>query len=162
VSVLPSLVTGPAFTKHGNSSEAFVSEILKGGYPGIPTPVTEFAVVDVRDVAIGHVNALEYPEAKGKRYIISGFSLKNTEVFEILRQKYEPLGYDIPKNEIDAEGIKKSGHGPSLRMLGFLGKKFQIDNSRAVNELGMKYRTAEESILEQAERQIELGIVEKK
>ncbi len=39
VSILPSLVTGPAFTKHGNSSEAFVSEILNGGYPGIPTPV---------------------------------------------------------------------------------------------------------------------------
>lgn len=38
VSVLPSMVVGPAFTKHGNSSEAFVSEILNGGYPGVPTP----------------------------------------------------------------------------------------------------------------------------
>jgi hypothetical protein len=53
------------------------------------------------------------------------------------------LGYNIPSNLIDAEGIKKSGHGPSLRTLGFLGKKFQVDNSRGVNELGMKYRTAE-------------------
>lgn len=88
------------------------------------------------------MNALEYPAANGKRYIISGYNLKNTEVFEILRSKYGPLGYNIPTNEIDAEGIKQSGHGPSLRVLGFLGKKFQIDNSRAVNELGMKYRSA--------------------
>ena len=153
------MVTGPAFTKHGNSSEAFVSEVLNGGYPGIPTPATQYAAVDVRDVAVGHVNALEYPEAKGKRYIISGYNLKNTEVFEILRSKYGPLGYNIPTNEIDAEGIKKSGHGPSLRVLGFLGKKFQIDNSRAINELGMKYRSGEESLLDQAEKQIELGIV---
>ncbi len=97
----------------------------------------------MRDVAVGHVNALEYPEAKGKRYIISGFNLENTKVFDILREKYGSLGYNIPSNEIDAEGIKKSGHGPSMRVLGFLGKKFQIDNSRAINELGMKYRTAE-------------------
>jgi nucleoside-diphosphate-sugar epimerase len=60
VSVLPSLVTGPAFAKHGNSSEAFISDILKGTYPGIPTPSTTYAAVDVRDVALGHVKALEY------------------------------------------------------------------------------------------------------
>jgi hypothetical protein len=49
-----------------------------------------------------------------------------------------------------------------MRVLGFLGKKFRIDNSRAINELGMKYRTAQESLIDQAEKQIELGIVEKK
>lgn len=41
-----------------------------------------------------------------------------------------------------------------MRILGFLGKKFKINNTRAINELGMKYRTAEYSILEQAEKQI--------
>jgi nucleoside-diphosphate-sugar epimerase len=137
------LVTGPAFTKHGNSSEAFVSEILNGGYPGVPTPSTEYATVDVRDVAIAHVNALEYPEARGRRFIVSGGSIKTDQVFEIIRSKYEPLGYAIPSNLIDAEGIKKSGHGPSLRVVGFLGKRFQVDNSRGVKELGMKYRTVE-------------------
>lgn len=52
VSVLPSLVLGPAFTKHGNSSEAFISDILNGGYPGIPTPSAEYSTVDVRDLAV--------------------------------------------------------------------------------------------------------------
>jgi hypothetical protein len=33
---------------------------LNGGYPGIPSPFTQYSAVDVRDVAIGHVNALEY------------------------------------------------------------------------------------------------------
>jgi nucleoside-diphosphate-sugar epimerase len=117
--------------------------------------------VDVRDVAIGHVNALEHPDAKGKRYIISGFGVLTSEVFEILRAKYGEH-YKIPSNPIDAEGIKASGHGPSMRGLAFLGKKFKIDNSRGIKELGMKYRGAEESILDQAARQIELGIVHKK
>jgi hypothetical protein len=30
-----------------------------------------------------------------------------------------------------------------MRVLGFLGKKFKIDNSRSINELGMKYRNGE-------------------
>jgi dihydroflavonol-4-reductase len=88
VSVLPSLVIGPAFSKHGNSSEAFIADILNGGYPGIPTPSTQYAAVDVRDVGVAHVQALEYPEAKGKRYIVSGFSLKTDELFDILKKKY--------------------------------------------------------------------------
>lgn len=124
VSVLPSLVVGPPFSRHGNSSEAFVADILSGGYPGIPTPSTQYAAVDVRDAAIGHVKALEYPDAKGKRYIISGFKLTTEQLFDILRTKYEALGYKIPSNLIDAEGIKSSGHGPSMRTLAFLGRKF--------------------------------------
>jgi dihydroflavonol-4-reductase len=132
VSVLPSLVVGPPLSRHGNSSEAFVSDILSGSYPGMPTPAPQYAAVDVRDTALAHVKALEYEGAKGKRYIISGFSLTSDELFSILRVKYEPLGYKIPSNPIDAEGIKKSGHGPSMRTLNFLGKKFQVDNSRGV------------------------------
>lgn len=81
ISVLPSLVTGPALAKHGNSSEAFVSEILNGGYPGVPTPSTQYVAVDVRDVAVGHVNALEHPDAKGKRYIVSGYAVTTDQVF---------------------------------------------------------------------------------
>jgi hypothetical protein len=51
---------------------------------------------------------------------------------------------------IDAEAIKQSGHGPSLRTIGYLGKKFQIDNSRGIKELGMNYRGVEESVFDQA------------
>ena len=74
--MLPSLVIGPAISKHGNSSEAFVADILNGTYPGVPFPSTQYAAVDVRDAALGHVRALESPAAKGKRYVISGFSLQ--------------------------------------------------------------------------------------
>jgi dihydroflavonol-4-reductase len=161
VSIVPTLVTGPAFTKHGNLAEAFVSEILNGGYPGVPTPAYENALVDVRDVAVAHVNALEHADAKGKRYIVAGYDIMNNEIFDLLRSKYGEH-YNIPSNPIDAEGIKKSGHLPSMRVLGFLGRKFRLDNSRGIKELGMKYRTAEQSLFDQADRQIELGIVAKK
>jgi len=122
--VMPGLVLGPAFSKHGNLSEAFVADILEGGYPGIPSPGFQHAAVDVRDVGVGHVNALEYAGAKGKRYIVCGFQVKTDELFDLLRKKYEPLGYKIPTNLIDAEGIKKSGHGPSLGTVNFLGRKY--------------------------------------
>lgn len=58
VSVLPSLVTGPSYTKHGGTSEGVVSEVLNGGYPGIPSPPAYHSAIDVRDLAVGHVKAL--------------------------------------------------------------------------------------------------------
>ena len=56
--MLPSLVMGPPLSKHGNSSEAFIADILNGGYPGIPTPPITYSVVDVRDTAVALVKAL--------------------------------------------------------------------------------------------------------
>jgi dihydroflavonol-4-reductase len=79
-----------------------VADILSGTYPGVPSPSTQYAAVDVRDVAIGHIRALEHPAAKGKRYAISGFHLQTDSLFSILRSKYEPQGYKIPSNPITA------------------------------------------------------------
>lgn len=41
-----------------------------------------------------------------------------------MTQRYGSEGFKIPSNPIDAEGIKQSGHGPSMRTIFLLGKKF--------------------------------------
>lgn len=51
--VNPSMVLGPPLSKHGNSSEALVANMLDGSYPGI-LDVT-VGVADVRDAAEGHI-----------------------------------------------------------------------------------------------------------
>lgn len=96
------------------------------------------------------MRALEHKDANGKRYIISGDQLDSHTMFNLLRETYGPKGYNVTSTLIDEEGIKKSGHGPSLRTLALLGRKIKVNNSRGINELGMKYHTAKESLLEQA------------
>jgi hypothetical protein len=48
-----------------------------------------------------------------------------------------------------------------MRTLPFLGMQFAVNNSRGVNELGLKYHSAQEAIIDQAEFQIKIGIVKK-
>jgi len=73
VTILPSLVVGPLFSLPVSSSISVIRDILAGVYPG--TPRLSFTLVDVRDVAIAHVLAMEQPAANG--VILSLENLKN-------------------------------------------------------------------------------------
>jgi hypothetical protein len=41
-----------------------------------------------------------------------------------------------------------------MRTLFLLGKKFQVNNKRSNEELGLTFRSAKEAVLDQAEKQI--------
>ncbi|GMH63137.1 hypothetical protein TL16_g03636 [Triparma laevis f. inornata] len=70
IAVNPGVVIGPVFTKaHTKASALFLRECIFGNKV-MNFPCT---FVDVRDVAIGHVNALEklkLPEYKGRRFVL--------------------------------------------------------------------------------------------
>lgn len=86
VSILPCLVLGPELTGHNNSSEAFIAEILRGNYPGVPDPDVMFSVVDVRDAALGHCLALFKDNLDGQRVALSGGQIFCSEVIDILHK----------------------------------------------------------------------------
>lgn len=50
--------------------------------------------VHIDDVATAHILAYEKPEAEG-RYIVSGITLDNDEMAEMLAKRYPTL--DVPK-----------------------------------------------------------------
>jgi dihydroflavonol-4-reductase len=52
-------------------------------------PKVLFGLVDVRDVAAAHVNALEIEEAKGKRFILVDKCLWREEMAEALKKEFE-------------------------------------------------------------------------
>lgn len=72
-SINPSMVWGPCLAKaHAKASPFVFRQALYGNaYPN-----TQYAVVDVRDVALAHVLAMEKPEANGKRFILDGDGYK--------------------------------------------------------------------------------------
>lgn len=45
---------------------------------------------------------MEYPQAKGRRWIASGDRIRTHEIFQILSEKYEKQGFKFPTNKIDA------------------------------------------------------------
>ena len=82
VVINPALTWGPTLIPGDFSSETLIADILRRKYPG--TPKLMMAIVDVRDVAKAHVQAIKIEEAKNQRFILSSQSLWFKQVAEIL------------------------------------------------------------------------------
>ncbi|XP_010490079.1 PREDICTED: cinnamoyl-CoA reductase 1-like isoform X2 [Camelina sativa] len=78
----PGLVIGPVLHSSLNFSVAVIAELMKGKNP-LNTRHHRF--VDVRDVALAHVKALETPSANG-RYIIDGPVVAMNDIQNVLRE----------------------------------------------------------------------------
>ena len=82
VRLMPTLCVGPSLLSSATSSIEAFAKILNGEYPGIPKLM--FPHVDVRDVALAHLNALTYPNVNGKRFLITQQSFWMKETCEFL------------------------------------------------------------------------------
>lgn len=82
----PSFILGPPLDAHFGSSIGLVRRLLRGRDPMLPR--IGFPVVDVRDVALAHVRALDRPEAEGQRIIASSGSLWLPDWGRILKAEW--------------------------------------------------------------------------
>jgi len=80
VSILPGMIIGPNFNRHTPSTYLF-EKMLKEKVPMI-LPI-EFSLVDVRDVAIAHIDAFENDTSNG-RYITAGEPLTMKKIIDII------------------------------------------------------------------------------
>lgn len=82
----PTFILGPPLDSHFGSSIGLVQRILKGRDPMVPE--LGLQIVDVRDVALAHVRALERPDTAGERFLTTSGSLWMTEWGRILKTVY--------------------------------------------------------------------------
>lgn len=162
--VNPSIVLGPMFALHGSIGEGLLTSILSGELPGIPDPDCNYAIIDVRDVAIGHLNALLSSDANGKRFILSNRGVFIQEMADILREEFENKGYTIPSKKMTKEELieTKSKVAAMIAYSGRMGVDLKISNDRSVKELGMKYHDMKDTIISMAYALIKKGAAENK
>ncbi len=142
--VLPAFVMGPPLTPASGTSTGFVQGVLSGGMAEIPGQ--HVPCCDVREVAKAHVLATKNKKAAGKRFMVVNEKTPSFHEYAApLIAKYKPLGYPITDvmGEIDPEKYVP-----------------QFDNS-AVKGLGIKMRPFDETMVDMAEKMIELGMVQK-
>lgn len=157
VSVLPSLVLGPGLAVHGNSSEGLIAEILRGNFPGYPTPPVNYTLVDVRDAAAGHIKAMWSPLARRQRIALAAHNVNLDDIFHILKEKFPAA--EVHDQELTVDQIKASGNPVAQRNLMLAGKKFRVDNSKSVKALELQYIPFENTIIDMANQLIKLGVV---
>ncbi|MBR9826247.1 MAG: aldehyde reductase [Alphaproteobacteria bacterium] len=152
----PAAVLGPAMSEDVSTSLSLVSTALGGTLPAFP-PLA-FGVVDVRDIAKAHVEAMLRPEAAGERFIMSAGELWFREVGDILREAYPDR--KIPSSEMPVwlaklfalfmPALKPSAHR--------LGRLNRYSNQKAREQLGIEFRSPQDAVRASAESLIKLGI----
>jgi nucleoside-diphosphate-sugar epimerase len=126
------------------------------------TPRISFSIVDVRDVAALHVDAMTAPEAGGERFIAVARRLWMSEVAAVLRDRLDgAAAAKVPSRTIPNVVVRAMGlFDPGIRsIVGDLGKKVELSNEKARTRLGWSPRPVEDTIAECAESLIERGAV---
>lgn len=101
VSINPVFILGPALVPTDSSPTA-VKMLLQGKIPFVPKVM--LVVVDVREVALAHLNAILVDEAKNQRFLLGNTSMWIRDVANTLKAIYPE--YKISSKEISYCPIK--------------------------------------------------------
>lgn len=108
---------------------------------GLP-PTGTFLWVDVHDVALAHVRAIEVPEAGGQRFFLTAGHFSNKAVADIIREAYPELADKLPP--------KDSPDDTPADVYGF-------NNKKSIEVLGIQYRSLKQSVTETVKSLLAVG-----
>jgi dihydroflavonol-4-reductase len=156
VVINPFYVIGPSLGPAANTSHGFLTGVTNGRVPAILA--LDFALVDVRDVAAAHVAAMERPDADG-RHIVAAETRSMAQIIDLLRADGWGGRYRLPALPLDRGiGVAVSKlatlfqpKGTRDFLIKHLGGAMRFDNTKAREELGLRFRDVDDTILETME-----------
>jgi nucleoside-diphosphate-sugar epimerase len=146
--ILPGAVFGPLLPGGEVGSVWIVKNLLEGKPPRLLN--LGLSVVDVRDLAAAHVEALTAPEAPGQRFLCTGHFLWMPQIAKILREGLGPEGEKVPSKVLPAWLVGPlSLFVPQLRAFRHdIGQKRDADNSKAQKKLKFNSRPAKDTLID--------------
>jgi len=159
--VNPGLVLGPLLHNSSSASIELIRRMLTKEMPMIPKLL--MPVVDIRDVALGHLKAMTMPEANGNRHLLVNRMVWLKDISNILDDEFRHQGYTIPMREAPYLLLKvRSYFNKNLNsIVADYGKEFKVDTNRMINVLGMNPIDLHRTILDMGYSLIERGLVKK-
>ncbi|PYH82076.1 ketoreductase [Aspergillus uvarum CBS 121591] len=115
-----------------NTSNTHFAMLMHGGWQEKLPPTGAWLWVDVRDIALAHVRAMEMPQAGGKRFFITAGHFDMKEVAEIAKKNFPEYADKLPA-ELTSD--------KPTPLYGF-------DNSRSTEILKLKYQPLETSVVD--------------
>jgi dihydroflavonol-4-reductase len=153
----PALVIGAPLDNRFGSSVSIIERILKASDPLLPD--VAFSLVDVKNVAEMHVNAIKIDASKNKRFLASSETMSFIEIAKIIKAQYPNRKVNLTKAPNFIIRILALFDADIKRVVPILGKRILINNNQAQKVLTIKFIPAKQSILETAEYLIKNGFV---
>lgn len=149
----PSFVMGPLLVSETKSgSITFMHDLLSGKFR-TGAPELYFGFVDVRDIADAHILALENENAKG-RHILCESVRSVIELRDIIEKLY-PKKFKLPLMKAPKFLLLIIGKSFGLTnkfVSRNIGWKIKLNNTKSINELGVKYKPLETTVKEMIEK----------
>lgn len=149
--ILPSFVLGAPLDEHYSSSIRKVERLLTNQDTRVPN--YGYSCVDVRDIALMHLRAMERPKASARKRFIgnSGQFMWIPEMAQILSDAY-PERHICTKRAPNWLIRFKALSDPSFRYVVVnLDRRRELSNRQSREILGIDFRDARESLLETAD-----------
>lgn len=169
VSVLPTAVFGPGDYKPTPNGQSLLQYLKMS--PSVSVPVSEggISVVDVEDVALGHIRAMEVGDV-GERYILGGENVTFTQFFQMLADITGLAEPSEPKGPLTVSFLawaleayaKFSGTQPTLTTRlarDYAHSYVWVTSEKAEQTLGYTHRPARETLARAVRWLLEQGMV---
>lgn len=155
--ILPSGVFGPILTKDGLGSVQFIQRLIDGRLPRIPN--VGLNIIDVRDLATAHVDAMTAPAAAGQRLIVSGDFMWMKEIAAAVKARLGARGDKVPTKMVPDIVVNLGANFSfALKTLKpLLGRSHRFSSERARRVIGLKTRPATETVVACAESLLEVA-----
>ncbi|KAH7187075.1 hypothetical protein BKA60DRAFT_548464 [Fusarium oxysporum] len=121
----PPLILGPpapwlASMDSINTSNERLRDLFQGQWKTELPPTASWYWVDVRDVALAHVRALERLDAGGRRFFLMQGRMSNAQIAQVAADEYPQLKDKIPKTLVDdtPADLWEADTAPSRDVLG--------------------------------------------
>ncbi|KAJ5320130.1 hypothetical protein PENANT_c025G01057 [Penicillium antarcticum] len=143
----PPLVFGPV-VHYLNSLEAIntsnqrMRNLIRGDMKEKLAPSGTFLWVDVRDVALAHVRAIEVPEAGGERFFVTAGFFSNKDIADVVRETHPELESKLPPKDSPSDLPKDI---------------YEYDNSKSQNVLGIKYVPLKKTVVDTVDSLLAVG-----
>lgn len=159
--MLPVAVMGPVLGKDITGSNHLIQLMLTGKMRALPD--LHVPVVDVRDVAKAHIQAMTAPQAAGERFLLSsGRALSMQEIASILRTELGDAAGRVPTRSAPNLVLRMASFfNPTIRgIVPDLGYAKKTSNRKARSLLDWTPRDPTEAIVAAAESMIRKGLID--
>lgn len=164
VVVNPITVLGPLHTTRLSQSFGLLDAIVTGKFPVVPNMILD--IVDVRDVARAHVEAIVRPNATGRHVLVAQPAVTAMDISKIAREVIPEFAGKTPTRDFTGPvgnalfkviaAFQPSGTGAFLRSI--LNVRLNWNNSKSQKELGITYRDPKDTVADALRSMAELGL----
>jgi len=151
----PGGVLGPLLDKQFSTSGQIISRLLGGQVPACPR--LNWSLIDVRDVADAHFEAMVRPDAAGKRFVLVADNAWMLDVSKALAR----AGFKTPVRQLPDFVLRLLAHfDKTMKMIvPGLGKQTRFDNTRLREGLGITPRSVDDMAIAMAQTMRDYGAV---